>query len=63
MDSLIERLEKVIGGTRELDTEIALANGLRHRSRGKGRGREWFKDSHGGWVKLKDGWACPGCFS
>ena len=51
-DSLIARLEEATEGSRDLDEQIALAIGIKHRSRRDGRGRskgqEWFVDSHGG---------------
>lgn len=49
---LIDRLEKLTGPDREVDAEIALHFGARHRSRrtgsGVNKGREWFVDSIGG---------------
>ena len=52
MTDLIDRLEEATEGSRDLDEQIALASGIRHRSRrdgrGRSKGREWFVDSHGG---------------
>lgn len=54
---LIDRLEKLTGPCREVDAEIALHFGARHRSRrtgsGVNKGREWFVDSIGG----VEGWS------
>ncbi len=49
---LIAVLEKATGPSREVDAQIAIAVGIRYRTRktggGVSKGREWFEDGHGG---------------
>ena len=52
LQELITKLEKATEPDRELDAIIAIASGIKHRSRhttsGINKGREWLVDSHAG---------------